>query len=735
MFQIKHIRELAIGLSFAYLLMYFIWILEFAHQNGEDSTVRVLFCVVAPLLAILFILGNIKKLSGDMKVFWTTVLVSCFNYLIAEIIWSFGTTYIGENDRFLKWVYLFWIVSLLCYSVSLLYKVYEKSEKYHILQLFFDVGIVMTVFITISWTYFVKLFIIDETVVIFGIILSVGYYVAHLGVIASIILILLTYRNCFSSRVLLLNISGMIGYAICNSIYLYQEMLDKYHSFSLMEPIWSACILLIGISSFFDDKTDQVNTQKENTKLFNISKIVFPYIGVVVLISFSIINKNEILSIFIGLLITLILILTRQIVTLWENEWLFKKLRIINQTLEEKVKKRTLELSLKNNQLNDLNQSLEEKVYLRTYELEETKSKLLASEQRYRSLFENHPDTVVLYDVNGEILQINNAELSYINSGCPIITLTLKEQANTIYFQRAIEGISQNFDVCIECEDDSKIDYTVTFVPVWNGDQIGGTFGVYQDITRKKRTEELLRKSEKLEIVSHLAASISHEVRNPLTVTKGFMQMLYNQVDAATQKGYLDIALKELDRAAEIINDYLMFAKPAIEQKEPIEAIKEIQQAVKVVMPLANMNAVQIIMPEKEDINQIVLGERKKFQQCLINIIKNSIEAMPDGGVLRIRVSSHHQSEIFINICDAGRGMKQEQIDRLGEPYFTTKEKGTGLGLMVSYSIIKGMDGNISVESKIDQGTCFSIQLPTTQPLNGSRTNYKKALKEGMIEE
>jgi two-component system, sporulation sensor kinase B len=220
-----------------------------------------------------------------------------------------------------------------------------------------------------------------------------------------------------------------------------------------------------------------------------------------------------------------------------------------------------------------------------------------------------------------------------------------------------------------------------------------------------------LVKAEKIQLVSHLAASISHEVRNPLTASRGFIQMLSEDVSDQTRKSYANIALQELDRATEVINDYLTFAKPALEQEEKINVSTEIQQVVNILTPLANMNGVQVSFSLMENDSVYVNGDRKKFQQCLINMIKNGIESIPNNGELQIR-SKCTRSTIKIDILDQGIGMTKEQISRLGEPYFTTKEKGTGLGLMVSYSIIRGMNGTIHVESEQGKGTCFSIKLP-----------------------
>ena len=200
-----------------------------------------------------------------------------------------------------------------------------------------------------------------------------------------------------------------------------------------------------------------------------------------------------------------------------------------------------------------------------------------------------------------------------------------------------------------------------------------------------------LIKTEKLQMVSHLAASISHEVRNPLTVTRGFVQLLFEDTSSEKKREFASIALQELDRATDIINDYLTFAKPTIEKNEKINLNEEIQQAINVICPLSTMNGVEIeqAISDLEQNQFLIIGERKKFQQCLINIMKNGIESMNSkGGKLQIHLSGF-QDTVKITISDQGIGMSQEQMNRLGQPYFTTKEKGTGLGMMVSYSIIE----------------------------------------------
>jgi two-component system, sporulation sensor kinase B len=220
-----------------------------------------------------------------------------------------------------------------------------------------------------------------------------------------------------------------------------------------------------------------------------------------------------------------------------------------------------------------------------------------------------------------------------------------------------------------------------------------------------------IQKTEKLEIVSHLAASISHEIRNPLTVTKGFLQILENEDFPVDKKReFFSLAKSELNRAEEIIRDYLTFAKPSSNKLEMLGVREELMYMVKMIQPLANMNSVLI----KTNLNPVMVkGERSLFHQCILNLLKNAIEAMEETGGALVIMSRISGNSVEILISDTGIGMDSKQILRLGEPYFSMKGKnGTGLGMMVVYSIIKSMNGKIKVESNLGKGTSFILHFP-----------------------
>ncbi|MCU9562382.1 HAMP domain-containing histidine kinase, partial [Bacillus mobilis] len=218
-----------------------------------------------------------------------------------------------------------------------------------------------------------------------------------------------------------------------------------------------------------------------------------------------------------------------------------------------------------------------------------------------------------------------------------------------------------------------------------------------------------LIKMEKMEIVSQLAASISHEVRNPLTVVKGFTQLLKTpNLTPESRDDYIKHILEELNRAQEIIDDYLTFAKPAPEKLDHISVEQELNRVINMILPLCNMNTIHIT---KDFSKATILGNKQHFQQCFLNLIKNGIEAMPNGGTLNIS-SSISNNKVIIRIEDSGIGMSQEQINRFGEPYFSTKTKGTGLGTMVAVKIIETMQGSLKIRSVINKGTSLTITFP-----------------------
>ncbi|NIK77959.1 two-component system sporulation sensor kinase B [Paenibacillus castaneae] len=237
---------------------------------------------------------------------------------------------------------------------------------------------------------------------------------------------------------------------------------------------------------------------------------------------------------------------------------------------------------------------------------------------------------------------------------------------------------------------------------------------IIESIRRNAELKKELMFSEKMNIASAISASVAHEIRNPLTTVRGFIQLLtQTELNPDKKQMYGGICLEEIDRAEQIINDYLSLAKPYPEVVEKLDIGEEIQYICNLLTSVGNLIGAEVKM--KYDNNLLVLGDRKKLRQSIINIAKNGLEAMEDKrGVLKIE-AYRRNNEVILSISDTGIGMTNDQISRLGMPYYSNKDKGTGLGMMISYSIIKGMLGNINVKSEVGKGTVFDISFPLSK--------------------
>jgi PAS domain S-box-containing protein len=252
----------------------------------------------------------------------------------------------------------------------------------------------------------------------------------------------------------------------------------------------------------------------------------------------------------------------------------------------------------------------------------------------------------------------------------------------------------------------------VTLTPVFQNNKVIEMVGYVTDITKLKVTEELLRKSEKLAIVGQLAAGIAHEIRNPLTTIKGFVQLLGNGLVALQdQERYVGLMLSELDRINEIVNEFLSVSNPQDITLQRKEIRPIIEMVTSLLDPQALLNKVQIWTHIESEIPPIWCAENQ-LKQMFINIIKNAIESMPSGGNLFIDVKQVESSHVLIRFRDEGCGIPEERIPYLGEPFYTLKEKGTGLGLMMCYRIVDAHQGKIKVSSQLNCGTTIDVLFP-----------------------
>ncbi|WDL99102.1 PAS domain-containing protein [Alicyclobacillus sp. ALC3] len=232
---------------------------------------------------------------------------------------------------------------------------------------------------------------------------------------------------------------------------------------------------------------------------------------------------------------------------------------------------------------------------------------------------------------------------------------------------------------------------------------------VFRDITEREKTNERLLQSEKLSAVGQLAASIAHEVRNPLTALRGFTQILHKKSREPNRR-YFTIMLGELDRIEMILNEMLVLAKPQSVTYQPHDIELVLQEVITLVTPQSVMKSVSLELDFAEG-ELLVLCDPSQLKQVFINVIKNAIEAMPLGGTVKIKGSTM-DGKLQIDFVDEGEGIPEDSLRKLGEPFFTTKERGTGLGLMVSHRIVTAHNGGMDISSQLGVGTTVRIVLP-----------------------
>ncbi|WP_068792704.1 CheR family methyltransferase [Brevibacillus laterosporus] len=331
------------------------------------------------------------------------------------------------------------------------------------------------------------------------------------------------------------------------------------------------------------------------------------------------------------------------------------------------------------------------------------------------------PNSIIITDLDGEIQYINpsfTAKTGYTGEEVIGQKLNLienhedyEENIQEEIIQTLTKGRNWYGELQSKRKNDEAFWERTAFLPIKNEEgEIIHFLKISEDITQQKKAEELLRKSEMLSAVGQLAAGIAHEIRNPLTALKGFIQLM--MADGQGNEKYFQIMMGEFDRIELIITELLLLSKPhALSfQTEDIGII--LNDVLMLIETHALMNQVDIIPVIPTPLPKIHCVENQ-LKQVLINVLKNAIESMPTGGSVDVHVSRKASGKIAIEITDQGKGIPQDKLARVGEPFFTTKEKGTGLGLMVSYKIIENHNGEIQIESELGKGTTVRIILPT----------------------
>jgi signal transduction histidine kinase len=348
---------------------------------------------------------------------------------------------------------------------------------------------------------------------------------------------------------------------------------------------------------------------------------------------------------------------------------------------------------------------LEERVKERTAEL-------LSEKEKLDTIVSAIGGGIIIIDKNARIIWANEVIKNMFNKNvvgkyceelwedCDISSSHVKDDIETIILS-SFWGQKDKF-------------FQITTAPIKGKDgEIHGYIRLIQDVTEIKKMEEQIIHSEKLASIGRLAAGIAHEIGNPLTSIFSFVQILREIEDEPFKKESLDTIYFHINRISEILKQLSGFSKmPTGEIKECNinEIVETTINLIQYDKRAKNINIVKELSPSLP----LITIDGNRLSQVFVNLTLNAIDAMPDGGTLTIK-TFQDKNDIVIVFQDTGVGIPKADISKIFDPFFTTKEKGTGLGLAVSYDIIKKMNGSLTVDSEIGKGTTFIIKLPSTR--------------------
>jgi PAS domain S-box-containing protein len=279
------------------------------------------------------------------------------------------------------------------------------------------------------------------------------------------------------------------------------------------------------------------------------------------------------------------------------------------------------------------------------------------------------------------------------------------------------ERVSSLYKFPMRSRDGRNLVVNVSIAPLVgkSGDRIGRLI-LFDDVTQRMRLEEQVFQNEKLTSLGLLAAGVAHEVNTPLAVISNYIQMLAKQLPAGDPRQQLiEKVVKQTFRASEIVNNLLNFSRTGASEFTEVNLNTVVEEVLTLVAHPFRTGQVQVTRNLQQEL-PAVLGSTNKLQQVFLNLFLNARDAMPSGGIMEIRTAAHNGS-VEVEIIDSGGGIPRENLNRIFDPFFTTKSvgRGTGLGLSVSYGIVKEHAGKVDVRSTPGKGTSFRLEFPVAR--------------------
>ncbi|MBT3175789.1 MAG: PAS domain-containing protein [Desulfobacula sp.] len=326
------------------------------------------------------------------------------------------------------------------------------------------------------------------------------------------------------------------------------------------------------------------------------------------------------------------------------------------------------------------------------------------------NVIQNMPSGLVTINSDHEITSVNNAAKNILGED---LTQPYPEMIELIQEMEVSKDLL-NREVNFNIAQDRKLGLDITASPIKGSEnQIMGFLFLFRDLTQIRELKKQVETNKRLAAIGKLAAGVAHEIRNPLSSIKGFATYFGKRYeDKDSDKEIARIMVKEVERINRSVTQLLEFAKPMAIEKKQVDIKEMITHSLKLVHhDLGQKNIETRVNIDTK--KKIIHTDGDRMNQVLLNLYINAIEALDDKGILEIQVQdTKTDDQIQIRVKDNGKGIDEESLDLIFDPYFTTRSTGTGLGLSIVHRIIENLEAGIRVESKKNTGTCFIINLP-----------------------
>lgn len=343
---------------------------------------------------------------------------------------------------------------------------------------------------------------------------------------------------------------------------------------------------------------------------------------------------------------------------------------------------------------------------------------LLASEAKFAKVFAASPELIVISTMKGLFLDVNERfttvtgydRIDAIGKTSDQLDIWVNPEERILMNRLLLmNGSIRNLEVTIRTKDGSeRIGLLSAEAIEINGQQC--IINILNDITEHKRLSHQIARLDQLNLVGEIAASIGHEMRNPMTSVRGFLQMFMAEERLVPYHEYFALMIEELDRANQIISEFLSLAKNKTISLQP-NNLKKIVQALAPLMAADTIKQDKYLRLVLQDVPEILLDE-KEVRQLILNLVRNALEAMQPGKTVTIYTYIEDE-EVILEVLDQGSGIERDIIDKIDAPFFTTKEQGTGLGLPVCHSIAARHNASIEVKTS-NKGTSFIVRFKTS---------------------